>query len=61
MGEKIEIKQPPDHFVKEYRYTGQKIPYAGLICRVNRMYKEYWSKETAAGSVENRHKTRFAS
>ena len=58
-GEKIEIKQPPDHFVTEFRYTGQKIPYSGLLNRVNRMYKDYWSKKDDPGSVENRHKKRL--
>ncbi len=58
-GEKVEIKQPPDHFVKEDRNLGKKLPYAGLISRVNRMYKEYWSKNAVQGSVENRHKTRL--
>jgi len=58
-GEKIEIKQPPDHFVKTYRHIGKKLPYSGLLNRVNRMYKEYWSKKDVPGSVENRHKNRL--
>ena len=58
-GEKIEIKQPPDHFVKEFRDTGKKLPYSGLISRVNRMYREYWSKQNIPGSVENRHRDRL--
>ncbi len=58
-GERIEIKQPPDHFIKQDRNLGKKLPYSGLINRVNRMYKEYWSKNDIQGSVENRHKNRL--
>jgi len=58
-GERVEIKQPPDHFIKEDRNLGKKLPYAGLLNRVNRMYKEYWVKNDVAGSVENRHRDRL--
>ncbi|MHA2089530.1 MAG: excinuclease ABC subunit UvrA [Candidatus Kariarchaeaceae archaeon] len=62
-GEKFSLEQPPDHHVKNDRSLnrrrfpamGQMIAFEGIIHKLHRWYKQYYSKKRNPNSVEENH------